>query len=434
MGGCFLAIHDALSWSQGTVDFAYQLAKDWTAVKWLRSQFKGWQRFREQTLAALKSHEHVVFCDISAFYENIDIGLLVSDLRSSSAPPPAVEQISACLNRWAQVPGRGIPQGTSASDILAKLYLNAVDQNLETMGREHQRYVDDIRIFCKDEVDAKRALVDLVELLRRRGLNIQSAKTEVLTASEATERLEHVIQAVTEVGHNLRTRIREVFGTNPYINIPEVDKILTDNPDEAPVEILEQAYVEFFADPHRKDFDYTLFRFVLKRLEVVGSKAPLLYDFLEFLWTHPEETHTVLGFLEQLGVQDDQQDSLVDFVRSDRAVYPYQVYQIVGWLGRTVANPSGQTIGLARRLAFDNTRPDYVRAVARRLVGERGNQADLERLEALYGDAPTPLEQAELICSLVRMERGRRNGFLARVEKDGALQRRAVRFVRQQQE
>jgi hypothetical protein len=95
--------------------------------------------------------------DISSFYENIDISLLVSDLRDTGAPPAAIDQLSVCLNRWSQVPGRGIPQGQSSSDILGKLYLNNIDQVLKSMGYSHLRYVDDIRVFCGSEVEAKKS-------------------------------------------------------------------------------------------------------------------------------------------------------------------------------------------------------------------------------------------------------------------------------------
>ena len=80
------------------------------------------------------------------------------------------------LNRWAQPRAKGIPQGFSASDILAKIYLNPIDRALRNGGFTHLRYVDDIRIFCKSRLEAKRGLLLLNDLMRKRGLNLQSAK------------------------------------------------------------------------------------------------------------------------------------------------------------------------------------------------------------------------------------------------------------------
>ena len=77
-------------------------------------------------------------------------------------PEEAAKLLSACLNRWAEPRGKGIPQGRrSASDILAKLYLDSIDHNLRNEGFSHLRYVDDIRIFCGDIREAKRAVLKL---------------------------------------------------------------------------------------------------------------------------------------------------------------------------------------------------------------------------------------------------------------------------------
>ena len=65
--------------------------------------------------------DHVVITDIAGFYENIDIGLMLSDLRAVDDNGPVGQRLSECLNKWSlsHVSGRGIPQGFAASDILA---------------------------------------------------------------------------------------------------------------------------------------------------------------------------------------------------------------------------------------------------------------------------------------------------------------------------
>ena len=181
VGACFPEIHQALSWSQGSIDFSYRLSIDSGEIEWLRNQFVGWKDFRVKSLSKIaEGISYVVFADISGYYESIDVSLLISDLKQIRAPIEVVNQLSACLNRWAQVRGRGIPQGHSPSDILGKLYLNSVDRSLQTMDYTHYRYVDDFRIFCHNRVEAKKALVDLTRLLRKRGLSLQSAKSEIL--------------------------------------------------------------------------------------------------------------------------------------------------------------------------------------------------------------------------------------------------------------
>jgi hypothetical protein len=152
-----------------------------------------------------------------------------------------------------------------------------------------------------------------------------------------------------------------------------------------------------------------------------------------FLKSHPEQTAYVLKYLagvDRPQVLADAEEALVDFIESPDAIYPFQIYQILSWLPTAYASVSAPMLALVHRLAFDTGQPPFVRVVARRILSEHGSGADLERMESVYAACSSDLEQAELICCLQRMERGRRNGFLSRVEHDGELQRRAVQLVR----
>jgi hypothetical protein len=84
----------------------------------------------------------------------------------------------------------------------------------------------------------------------------------------------------------------------------------------------------------------------------------------------------------------------------------------------------------ARSLAFDGAQPRYAKAIARSILGKFGTTADLERLLVLYAELGDLNEQVHLMCSLGRLERGRRNAFLARAEGDGEMHHRAARLVR----
>ena len=108
---------------RGTSDIAYQLETVSTTVKWVKRGFLVWQEWRQKSLEKLRAAEFVLIADIAAFYENIDLPRLSSDLRATGMGEEATRLLSACLNRWAEPRGKGIPQGRSASDILAKLYL-----------------------------------------------------------------------------------------------------------------------------------------------------------------------------------------------------------------------------------------------------------------------------------------------------------------------
>jgi hypothetical protein len=186
LGRFYPRIFNTLRWSQGVCDIAYQLTGEAVSPGWIRSGFLVWKEWREKSLAKLTSQvQYVLFTDIAGFYENVDLGKLRSELGQLAVEPDLLHLLMKLLYRWAQATGRGIPQGYSGSDILAKLYMNPVDLGLRNSGFVHLRYVDDIRIFCSDERQAKKALLVLTKLLRSRGLILQSAKTRILQVAEA---------------------------------------------------------------------------------------------------------------------------------------------------------------------------------------------------------------------------------------------------------
>jgi Reverse transcriptase (RNA-dependent DNA polymerase) len=433
VGACLSSIHDALT-TREPLDFAYRLAADVHKPEWLQSQFGGWTNFRKRSVAKIAPGiSYVVIADISAYYENIDIATLASDLRQIGAPELAISQLSNCLNRWAQVTGRGLPQGHSPSDILAKLYLHSVDTNLRDMGYEHYRYVDDFRVFCKDLVDAKLALKDLTLLLRKRGLNLQAAKSEIHRADKAKRIIEGITPIIDSVRHTFVSQMAALFNEEySAMSMTDFEALLaastTGDPRDAPIEIIKETYQTYFIDSSTT-FDKSLFRFLLGRL---GTQNDIFaVEHCKTLFEkYPQETSNILEYFEDCGVVTDVQESIVSFLNSKDAVYPYQAYQMLEWLNRVLHHSHNGLTALARRIAFSNTEPFYLRSVARKFIAVHGTTADLERLEDAYAIAQGSLEQSEIICALRRMELNRRNSFLRRAEGDGDLNFRATRLVR----
>lgn len=100
--------------SQATLfDYAYRLKMDRNPNPWFRNRFECWDSFRRDSLKLLDSGEFdcVVMTDLAAYYDNIDIPTLISDLNQIDVPSDIVTLLSKCLNRWVHVTGRGVPQG-----------------------------------------------------------------------------------------------------------------------------------------------------------------------------------------------------------------------------------------------------------------------------------------------------------------------------------
>ncbi len=84
VGALVPTIYSGLKWAQGTVDFAYQLAERHDRPNLFTNRYNGWANFRCVQMEKLANKEitHVVFTDLTGFYENIDLPTLMSDLRS----------------------------------------------------------------------------------------------------------------------------------------------------------------------------------------------------------------------------------------------------------------------------------------------------------------------------------------------------------------
>jgi len=79
---------------------------------------------------------------------------------------------------------RGTPQGGVISPLLANLYLNPLDQQMEQTGWEMVRYADDFVILCRSQAEAQSALAAVQQWVSEAGLTLHPEKTRVVNASE----------------------------------------------------------------------------------------------------------------------------------------------------------------------------------------------------------------------------------------------------------
>ena len=430
VGLCLPQLIDTLCSNDGVVDFSYQLSVNPTKASWLKNRFECWTSFREECAAALTSKVNfVVVADIAGYYENIDIATLMSDLRTIKAPDDAINCLSSCLNRWAQLHGRSIPQGHSPADILAKLYLSFVDSALRDLGHKHFRFVDDFRFFCHDIGEAKRALVDLERLLRTRGLVLNSSKSQILDEQSAQNHIDGRIPVIEGVRRGIVEKITAEIGAS-YVDRAQAESILGKPVEEISIDLIENTLEEYFLKG--TGFSPSLFHFLLNRLAAGNSKFAVKYC-LTLLRDHPEETDVILDYLGKVSDFSELDSKITIFLRSSFAeLYPYQIYQILEWLSDLQVPLSNRLLSIVRKLAFEAGSVPYVRAVCIKLLGDLGTSTDLQGLETYYSKARNALEQADVICALRRLENVRRNAFLGRVQNDSEWARRAAIYIKSQ--
>ncbi|KKL47887.1 hypothetical protein LCGC14_2331050, partial [marine sediment metagenome] len=350
VGEAYNKIYKKLQWSQEIKDFAYALTGKVDDPKWVKNQFLCWQSFRQKSLEKLdKGYPFIIITDITGYYENIDHMTLYSDLKAVGTENETAIAIKSCLKKWAILQGKGLPQACTASHILAKLFLNDVDLALYNSNIEHLRYVDDIRIFCKSKAEAKMALVQLIELLRLRGLNLQSAKTKIVNAEDARK----VIEGVQFIINNIAERIKE---KQPVKAMPKTNGIQTDSSDSLTpeqyaqlnemkdsetVHVLIETFRAYFYDSTDDSFDKTLFHYLLNRLADANNDFALDYC-VSIVEKHSEETEYILKYVTKIRAQDRVLVELIKFLSSSLSTYPFQEYQIIRWINENYTEISDE--------------------------------------------------------------------------------------------
>ncbi len=437
VGVAFPYIQAALAWAQDTVDFSYRLSENHGETQWIRDTMGGWRRFETETLRHLETDfTHVLFTDVTGYYENVSLEILASDLRQLGVPDNVVVALSGMLNRWAQSPARSIPQGHSASDILGKVYLNPVDESLRNRGATHVRYVDDFRIFARSENDAKHQLLLLAQDLRTRGLSLQTAKTEILDIDTARLKIEELTRLIHETRHQFVERARELFLVSEYPPLYEIEALISgsENINETPIVVIREAFDRHYINNYEQtSFNKSLFHFLINRLRHVGDSHAADRCF-ELLALQPQETSNILTYLEQTTGVPFWDERISAFFDSADAIYNYQIYEMLEWRYRDDTRLADGLLAHCRTLAFDNNRPGYLRSFARALLARNASIADLERFMQTYPSANSDLEQAELLCCLSSLETQRRNSFVSRVRGDNRLNELARNRLRNQPE
>jgi hypothetical protein len=168
----------------------------------LEPWYLAWPEFDRERVALVrkKGYTHLTRTDISAFFENIDLGVLEAQLRALLPKEPlTIALLMRILGSWTHTTsagtpiGRGIPQGNDVSSFLANLYLLPLDRALNSFCRRNEavwlRYVDDVEVYSKTDRQAREVVLVVNESLRRLWLNLQGSKTEVLSGAELEREL-----------------------------------------------------------------------------------------------------------------------------------------------------------------------------------------------------------------------------------------------------
>jgi group II intron reverse transcriptase/maturase len=116
----------------------------------------------------LEGKDWVVDLDISAFFDEVNHDILMERMGRKIRDKRVLRLIGAYLRAPMRRGGvdekrtKGTPQGGPLSPLLANLYLDGLDRELERRGLSFCRYADDVAIFVASERSGERVLSSLV--------------------------------------------------------------------------------------------------------------------------------------------------------------------------------------------------------------------------------------------------------------------------------
>ncbi|REH17398.1 group II intron reverse transcriptase/maturase, partial [Kutzneria buriramensis] len=158
----------------------------------------------------------VIDLDIQKFFDSVDHELMVKAVEAHADAPWVVLYVK----RWLTAPlqladgtlqqrGRGTPQGSAVSPVLAKLFMHyAFDMWL---AREYPiirfgRYADDAVVHCVTELQARHLVQAIGNRMEQVGLRLHPDKTKIVYCQDAKRRSIFERTAFTFLGFTFRAR------------------------------------------------------------------------------------------------------------------------------------------------------------------------------------------------------------------------------------
>ena len=141
---------------------------------------------REVDRRLREGHLMVVEVDIQNYFESIDHDRLLAQIEQRISDGRVLELIRQLLKRGVREGDEhhptltGTPQGGVISPLLANLYLNELDHQLQQAGYRLVRYADDLVVLCDDPEQAACCLEHLGRGMEALGLQLHPEKTRVV--------------------------------------------------------------------------------------------------------------------------------------------------------------------------------------------------------------------------------------------------------------
>jgi len=288
-----------------------------------------WNTFENISHLSIVDGNTLLITDLFNYFEHISIDAvensfirMICKIKASGSEKNtirnAISTLRTLLEKWCFNDRHGLPQNRDASSFIANVVLDQIDKNMVSYGFDYFRYVDDIRIICKDKFEAKKALNTLILELRKLGFNINSKKTIILdqNSKNTCDFFPSIDDRIAVIDSMWRSRNKK----NIARSIPVLHEFL-----------MEQIAS---GDTQGRPFRFCINRFkTLISSNIFDSKSVLAIEVADAiigeLSNQPVSSDQFCKLLMDLELSNSQLESIVNYVTDSKmAIYGWQNYHL----------------------------------------------------------------------------------------------------------
>lgn len=212
----------------------------------------GFRPGRKAEQAVIKTLEYmndgydwIVDLDLSKFFDNVNQDILMILVHKVIKDPDTESLIRKFLNGGVLVKGSfeetktGTAQGSPISPLLANIYLNEFDKELEARGLHFTRYADDCIICVKSEVAANRVMRTVTNWLEKHlRVQVNATKTKVARPDQIRYlgfafynrkdewRLKADKKSVSKLEYNLKPLLKRNWGVSMETRMKKINSVI----------------------------------------------------------------------------------------------------------------------------------------------------------------------------------------------------------------
>lgn len=384
--------------SERSYSHRLELDKKIRKKRLFRNAIEQWKSF-EGIVKTRCDGKVLLVTDLTNYFENVRIDdihqILASGIKGLDVDGlekikirRAIDVLNECLKKWSYSGSHGLPQNRDASSFLANVVMDPIDKLMLGKGYDYHRYMDDIKIVCDDEYHARKALMELIQGLRKYGLSVNSKKTKICISHEDI--------------------IEEFSSSNRKIE--QIDALWKSKRKEAVIRSI-QSIVNYSKElVENGDTQDRAFRFCIKRLEILCLCDDIYIDssLLDGLTTcvieqfdkQPVSTDQFIKYLKAVELSEQHIEKLIYFIKDERrSIYSWQNYLI--WQLFTLKNVSNQSLIEHAFSVVDNTKGcEANKSGAFLYIGKIATDEDKKKLLPKFKDCKSYLEQRNMLIGI----------------------------------